>query len=517
MNGRLNLEVIGPATNALADPAEDRDASVTDRDGCEGVPFRMSRRGVREEETPALPASGFGKRLAFEGVATICVRIMGIGTAVAADVAISRTLTPADAGVFFLLVTIVSFSAMVASFGLTAAMTRFLSEGIGRNDPTAARQSILLGSRIAAVSMPLTAAAMATVLYLAGRGLFNIPVSGALAILLATCVLTLSVLQLAANILRSFHRSGLATLLTGQSGGPAVNLLFLISLFFFGFVGRPNVVAAAALNAGALCCIAPIAVASVARIATKQLNVAVLPIGSYAAPTLGLFLTTCLSICLSQICSYCTGFGDMCIAGSLVPHDQLALYAAARRMMLVVGLPLQFVNLVVVASIAELKAREKIADLERILRTFAGLAGVPSLAALAVLLIFPGFLSGLVFGPFYAQSAGVLSILCLGQLVFVCAGSAELTLTMTGHQRAALVINATTATLLFAAGIPVTWRFGIVGLAVVNASVISVQVIAFSVCVRRRLGIWTLVDPVALLNVRTRLSTSLGADVARNQ
>jgi O-antigen/teichoic acid export membrane protein len=103
------------------------------------------------------------------------------------------------------------------------------------------------------------------------------------------------------------------------------------------------------------------------------------------------------------------------------------------------------------------------------------------------------------------------------QLVFVCAGSAELTLTMTGHQRIALLINATTATLLFAVGIPVTWRFGIVGLAVVSASVIAVQVIAFSVCVKRRLGIWTLVDPVALLNVRTRLSTSLGADVARNQ
>jgi hypothetical protein len=88
---------------------------------------------------------------------------------------------------------------------------------------------------------------------------------------------------------------------------------------------------------------------------------------------------------------------------------------------------------------------------------------------------------------------------------------------MTGHQRVALAVNAMTTILLFAVGIPVTRSFGILGLAAVNASVISIQVIAFSLCVKRRLGLWTIVDPLALLTVRTRFRTSPAAEEASIQ
>jgi O-antigen/teichoic acid export membrane protein len=224
-----------------------------------------------------------------------------------------------------------------------------------------------------------------------------------------------------------------------------------------------------------------------------------------------LMLSVCLPVTLNQLFSYCTGFGDMWIAGSAVSHESFALYAAARRLMLLIGLPLQLVGLTIVASISELHAQGRLAALQRLLRDSATLAVMPALIALLALLAFGDRISALIFGPYYAAAGTPLRLLCLGQIAFVCAGSAELTLIMTGRQRIALFVNLGTTVALAIGGTLGARYFGITGLAAANAAVIATQVGLFAFFARRSLGIWTVVD---LIHIGSVLKRILGLSAA---
>jgi O-antigen/teichoic acid export membrane protein len=162
--------------------------------------------------------------------------------------------------------------------------------------------------------------------------------------------------------------------------------------------------------------------------------------------------------------------------------------------MLLIGLPLQLVSLTIVASICELHAQGRLAALQRMLRNTATLAVIPSLIGLLTLIVFADRIAGLIFGTYYAAAATPLRLLCLGQIAFVCAGSAELTLIMTGRQRIALFVNLGTTLTLAVGGTLAARQFGITGLAAVNAAVIALQVGLFCICVKRSLGVWTSVD-----------------------
>jgi O-antigen/teichoic acid export membrane protein len=259
-------------------------------------------------------------------------------------------------------------------------------------------------------------------------------------------------------------------------------------------IAKPTATSALMFNAAAVFLMIPISLYVLRRIAQSRLAMLPdLPV-ERTGPTMVLMLSVCLPVTLNQLFSYCTGFGDVWIAGSAVSHESFALYAAARRLMLLIGLPLQLVGLTIVASISELHAQGRLASLQRLLRDSATLAVIPALFALLALLAFGDRISALIFGPYYAAAGTPLRLLCLGQIAFVCAGSAELTLIMTGRQRIALFVNLGTTLALAVGGTLAARYFGITGLAAANAAVIALQVGLFSFFARRSLGIWTVVD-----------------------
>src|SRR5580698_7104972 len=56
-----------------------------------------------------------GRRLTKEGISTAVVRVVGLATAIAIDIAIARLLSPDEAGIFFLLVSILSFCSVMST------------------------------------------------------------------------------------------------------------------------------------------------------------------------------------------------------------------------------------------------------------------------------------------------------------------------------------------------------------------------------------------------------------------
>jgi O-antigen/teichoic acid export membrane protein len=218
-------------------------------------------------------------------------------------------------------------------------------------------------------------------------------------------------------------------------------------------------------------------------------------------------LAVAFPLVLTQALSYVTGQADVWIAGATIEHADLALYGAARRLMLLIGMPMQLVNLTVVASIAELRAQGRLPELQKILRSAATMAAVPAVLVWLPLAVFPEQILALLFGEFYGQSATILRILCIGQVIFVFVGAAELTLMMSGNQRSALAVNCITSVLLLCCGMFLTQRFGAVGLAIAWSTVVSLQCILFSLMARKMIRVWTICDVRLLLKFPELLTT----------
>ncbi|QDS91253.1 Polysaccharide biosynthesis protein [Rosistilla ulvae] len=433
-------------------------------------------------------------------------RLLGIGTAIGLNIVLARILPPADVGVFFLLASILTFAGFVAMFGLNAALVRFVSERIGLNDVAGAQAVLRQGAQVAAASIVTGSLLCLGFLYYAGAPLFGIENVAMLAPLVALSVLGSATIQLCASLLRSFHDSRLSILLTGQFGGPLCNLLFIGLSIGITLWMVPSLEQVMIFCAISLCLMVPLAIFSVDRIAKARM--AQIEPGDQISNNMPMsaLLIVCLPLMLTQGLSYITGQADIWIGGAIVDHEQLALYAAARRLMLLIGMPMQLVNLTVIASIAELRAQGRLQDLQRILRSAATFAAGAAILVCIPIMMFPGDIAAFIFGPYYAGGAMVLRILCLGQVVFVCVGAAELTLMMSGQHMKALWINLFTSVALFASGVLLTERWGIVGLAIAWSSIVSLQCIGFCLFARWSVGVWTVMDVRVLWTGREMLA-----------
>jgi O-antigen/teichoic acid export membrane protein len=446
-------------------------------------------------------------RLLRDGVWVVGGRVLGIATAIGINIVLAWILPPADLGVFFLLASILSFSSFVAMFGLNAGLVRFVSESIGAGNADQARAILNLGARLGAVSIACGGFLSFTFLLWGGEPFFGIQNTAGLAPLLAISVVAFAILQLCARLLRSFHNSHLSILLTGQFGGPICNLMFISLALGLWLLVSPTLEQVMVLSALSMCAVVPVAVYFLFRISQERLGkLEPKPVDQGTSLPLSMLVLACLPLMLTQCLSFLTGHLDIWIAGACVQHEELAIYGAARRLVLLVGMPMQLVNLTVIASIAELRAQGRLNDLQRILRSAATLAAVPAIMVWIPLLLFPAEISTLVFGPYYADGAVVLRILSVGQIVFVCVGAAELTLMMSGQHKMALAINACTSVGLCIGGTLLTQSFGISGLAVACAAVIALQCIFFCAFARKTVGVWTVIDVTVLWRWRKILT-----------
>ena len=185
---------------------------------------------------------------------------------------------------------------------------------------------------------------------------------------------------------------------------------------------------------------------------------------------------------------------DLLILGAFEPQSEVGLYAAASRLVVFVVTPFVVFSGVIPPIIAELHTQGKMRQLERALRAGATLAGIPSFLVLLVFLFFgPWVLETVWSRPIYREAAPYLVVLSIGRLVAVWAGSAGVTLMMTGNQRAMMVTTLISAAFSVGAGITGAALYGAIGVAVATAAAQILQNTMQLILVHRRLGVWTMI------------------------
>ena len=438
---------------------------------------------------PRMPA----RRLRAGAAWVVVGRFLGIAVTMLVNVVLARCLTPGEFGEFLVIGSVLGSASLLAMLGMNSAVVRFVSASVGLGDLARARQSLRLVSLATLVSVACVGGMLAIVLTFLDTKLIGLSAFPGLVPMIVASLMLLALLQFVAEACRSLQELKLASLLSGgQTGGLLSNLLFLTSIAAAMVVARPGLRTAIALNLAAMAVTLPLAIVGLIRVARERLDADRANARS-TKRALGLahLLSFALPMLVIQLLTSATAQGDLWIAGVSCSPDEVALYGAARRLMLLIAMPLQVINFTVIASIAELHSQNRLDDLQRLLRGAASVAASLSIVAGLALILLGGPTLSLLFGPYFRQAAPLLSILVVGQMFLACSGSSDCALSMTGHQIAPLMVNLASGLVLAGLGIWAVRHYGSMGLAYVSAAVIAAQSISLWLLARRLVGVWT--------------------------
>jgi O-antigen/teichoic acid export membrane protein len=399
---------------------------------------------------------------------------------IATSAVLARLLSPEQFGAYFLTFSAVSVLAAVAQGGASQAALRAIARAMGLARPEQAR-----AAASAAFAIVLMGAALASVaaLLLGRRLALDVFESAAMAGAVwaaSVWVVPLALQGLLGELFRAFHDIRGSSVFGGLLAA-AVSLA-LIGAYWLAY-------GSAQLEEVIILVVAATLLSSAAGAAALRTRLARLP--RQEGPGFRFAPADVLPFLVYHLSVVVLAQADVLVIGLHRPQEELATYAAAARLVTIVGVPLWVVNAVVPPVIAQYHAQERRAELERILRAGATWASVPALIVFAAYAAFGGAILGQLFGAFYAAGEDVLIVLSIGQLANVMTGSCSQLLAMTGHQRALMWTSCAFGVLAIAGAGIVAPSLGAVGVAWVWTVLLMLQNLLVLVLARRLTGVWS--------------------------
>src|SRR5215208_359629 len=443
-----------------------------------------------------LSGSSLKRRLLSGSIWAVAGRFGGAMVGILIASLLTFVISPKEVGAYNLVLTIVSFGALVGALGLPKTVVRLVADNVGLNRSGRARRVIYTVLGLGVVGTLLTSLAYYLVIGdIIERRLFGSPLLVGLTGLIAVWIAIAIVQEITAETFRGFHDIRWATLLGGlatggKSGGLIMRLVLLGALGLLVVMGAGvdlRTVTLVSIGAGSVsvllsCWLLYGKVSSLGSKATEE-PVSTREVLDDAIPFLGIAMT-----------AFILQAADIWIIGALDSETAVAVYANASKLVTFVVMPLLVVNLVMPPIVAEMYAQGRTARLERTLRTFSTLAGVPSLLVLVGFMLLGRPILGLVYNQdiYHSNTAWlVLLILSAAKLVAVWSGSCGLVLQFTGHQASMLRVSVLTSPLFFVLAIPAAMRYGPVGVAAAAALITSLQNVLMVLLARRETGMWT--------------------------
>jgi O-antigen/teichoic acid export membrane protein len=413
---------------------------------------------------------------------TLAGKLLAAGAGLVASALLARLLAPGELGSYFLTLTVILFGSTVALMGMRQTVVRLVAASIGTNEPGRARAAVHSSFRVVLVAGLLVAAIVSLGLgqWLAGSVFHSASVSNVI-VPASFCLLAVAILSLVSEVFRGLSQMRFATLFADVWAPVASAILLGVLWILRGHASLVEVVllsfaatATGVLVGGLLLFPRVHRLSGPGTTHAKELLVMGWPL-----------LVTDVTLILVG------GLTDLWIIAAFLPRQDVALYGAAARLVVLVLLPLQILQAVTPPLIAELYAQGKRGQLERMVRVATAFACVPSVAVLVVFLAAGRSIMGAMFGPFYEQGVGVLLIMSVSRLVAVWTGPCGVALMMSGHQRVVMKITIFGGVLSVAGDLLLVRPYGIVGVAVAtSAAAILVNLVQWY-AVKRLVGIWT--------------------------
>ncbi len=430
------------------------------------------------------------QRLRSGAVWTLIGRSAGMGTVLAVHVLLPRNMGAASYAAFVLAWSLATLLSMVGMFGLNTLGCRYLSESFAVNDRRRAIRALSIIVILAAVAVTGSSVVGALLTSRFVPVWFGAPELAKVALGVAVWIVLLSVTQLMAELLRGLHNLCAASLLSGVAGGFLSNSVLLCLLLIIGTWHKTDLsVVVLAVNVSL---VIQLVVSGVFfglswRATEKQTEPCEQSLSDLSWWRVLREATPIMSV---QVGSFGVGQFDIWLVGLIGGTEQLAIYSVARRLALLIAIPLTQVGQVISSSIAELHAKQ---DYERLASLLKGAATIGAVITvpLAVSLLMGGqMLLLVVFGSEFAAGATALQFFCLGQLVYALTGPCGPALLMTGHQRVVLVTMLASVSIFALTPIAVD-QYGVNGIAALVALFVAANNVLQCVALRARTGLKT--------------------------
>ena len=406
--------------------------------------------------------------------------------ALTANALLARLLSPGELGAYFLAYSLVTVGALLGTLGLDLSVLRFVAESLALEHYDRTRRVLRIVFGLGVLGALGAGIAYLLLGHLVGDGLFHsaalVMVTGPVAAWIA--IMTLQTLFAAS--FRGFSNLFLATVFSGLGLITSAILVLCLGLMWslkdhtsLGTVVGLAIVSsfASVLLGGWL----------------LRTKVRTLPAGKGAESGMGLrkILSVSWPMWVTNMTLFVGLQTDFWIVGAFRPQEEVAIYGAAVKLVLMVALPLQIVSAVVPPLITELYVQGRRRELERALRATATLAGIPACLVLAVFMTLGGPILGTVYGGYYREGWLVLAVLSAGQLVNVGLGSGGFVLTMTGRHMLMMYISVVSGFFTVVVGLAVVGPYGLTGVAAVAAASVVLQQLLVWLATKSTIGIWT--------------------------
>lgn len=408
-------------------------------------------------------------------------KIIGLGSMLVVNALLARMLPAAEFGAYFVAVSITTFAAIVARFGLRQTVVRLVAESMAKGLPGRAGRALRIVYLITVLGSALVAGG-----YYLGVGawlsndVFEMPSLAGVVGVTAVWIAILTFQTPVAETFRGLHEFRLAVLLDGILAS-ALLAIALGAVWLLGReIGLHTAVLLTVATAGASLLIGTgFFLGRIGELKGPG-TIEAKEVVSISAP---LFVTNLATQAMTS--------ASLWIVAGFLAAEAVALYGAAWKLVNLVAVPLELMNKSVQPVIAELHAADDRRKLQDSLRGTATVAGLPAAIGLFAMLFFGAELLDLVYGAPYREAALILAIMAFGQLANVWTGSCGTVLVFTGHQRALMNMSLVTSALTVVATVVAVQRWGLVGAATATAAGRVLQNGVAWLLVRRLTGYWT--------------------------
>lgn len=435
-------------------------------------------------------------RLRGSAIAVVFWRLVGIGSNVLLTLLLARTLPEGELRDYSLFISFLSVGAIFAAFGQNESALRFIAEHMSLGNLCQAAQYWRAARSITFISALVAAGCVCAFLLVDDWRLGESLPQATLFLTMFLGIALLAWQMVAAESLRGYQEIRLASLFSGGlAGGPLSSLLLLMAVALLALLGQLTLGRVLTAYVVAIGLTLPIPLLLLARRSKADLYLSTQPSPPATTITLTAAIKVLLAVgfilMLTQLLSFALQSADMWIGGRLLAKVDLDHYFVAKRIVLLIAMPVQMATLTVISSIPDLYAQRKLKELQHLLQTTAMVAALPSILASLPLLFFPQWTLGFILGERFITAAPCLQILVVGYLVLVISGNPQQALTMTGFHKVAMLVNLLSCIVLVGLGYWLTQQQGVNGLATAAAVSLSLQNLLLWGLAKRLTGVWT--------------------------
>jgi len=387
-----------------------------------------------EASSAIRPGGGSLGKLVRGGVWTFGGRLWLALAGVIGTACWTRVLSHAEMGDYQFAQTLVIYGGILGSLGFSLLVVRLTAAHVAAGRSELARQAIARCVRLAAAG----SVGLGVLYYLLAPHVFQkypslLENHGLMTLWLILVPVSLVV----AESFRGLHNIRDSVLF----GGAAFNFVYIAGAVIFAWLGGFGFTAMLTLAACAAALNLAIGVVSLRRSITTAFPRSADKKADAQSAHLGHgeLLREALPLMANLLFGLLIGTLDLWIVGLWFTRNDMANYALAARVVMVMAIPSQIVQGVIPPMISELHELGKRHELEQLLRGSATAAALPSFLAMLVILLAGGWIVPVLFTANFGPAAFTLSLLTVGQLFSVLSGSPNFLLMMTGHQRPAAI------------------------------------------------------------------------------